>query len=514
MKRNRWLQAALALLLVAAAARFLLHVANMPPYAGMDEIFHVARLDFVAREQRNPSAAEPSIAAYLEESVRQKAGVTPAFGIIGPDWSARVAAGMPTPSDRAVPRVSSYGMANYEAQQPSLYYTLAAPLASLVAPTEFQQLRMWRLFSVLLGLTVIACVTIIGMRLFGAAGLVAGILLASMPTWLTLVLRAGNDPFACAALAVAVALTVLEPKRTSGSVFEGVAWGIAFAAKLYTWPAAFALPFLWRMQGASKRRIAIVVAGGTIGVVATVIDLANRTSSALGLFAFDAPATTPAVHAQPDFVEMLKITIATAVWTSGQHWNAMTRLGMILFAGPLLVAIVVGIVQALRGRVDRRLLGAVAAAILLMVAGQILSAVAYTRHAPGGGTLLPVGGKEGWYYFALAPLLFGIAVSAAFTQLVKPRWIVPVVVLWCLLWDVRIHEGALYRDWQGLTTPQRPSVFFRWGPVLPEQKAAIAGRDYRVGPLADFGAMFRLIHLAGAVSVLALAKRRRSDMSS
>ena len=47
-----------ALLAIAAAARLLLQMAALPPYAGLDEIYHVARLVFVAQEGRNPTIDE------------------------------------------------------------------------------------------------------------------------------------------------------------------------------------------------------------------------------------------------------------------------------------------------------------------------------------------------------------------------------------------------------------------------------------------------------------------------
>src|SRR5437588_9672209 len=43
-----------ALVSLAALARLLLQIAALPPYAGLDEVWHVSRLAFVRAEGRNP----------------------------------------------------------------------------------------------------------------------------------------------------------------------------------------------------------------------------------------------------------------------------------------------------------------------------------------------------------------------------------------------------------------------------------------------------------------------------
>ncbi|MDP9360224.1 MAG: hypothetical protein M3P29_02105, partial [Acidobacteriota bacterium] len=54
---------------MCASARLLLQMAALPPYAGLDEVYHVARLSFVRAEHRNPTTTEPSIPPYLMESI-------------------------------------------------------------------------------------------------------------------------------------------------------------------------------------------------------------------------------------------------------------------------------------------------------------------------------------------------------------------------------------------------------------------------------------------------------------
>src|SRR3954453_21376846 len=64
-------QAAHALLIVCPSARRFLQMAGMPPYAGLDEVYHVARLAFVRNEHRNPTTTEASIPLYLIDAIQQ-----------------------------------------------------------------------------------------------------------------------------------------------------------------------------------------------------------------------------------------------------------------------------------------------------------------------------------------------------------------------------------------------------------------------------------------------------------
>jgi hypothetical protein len=108
--------AAYALLLVCAAARLMLQMAALPPYAGLDEIYHVARLAFVRAEHRNPTTSEASMPRYLAPPEM------PAMGEFGARWPAVVAehrgrAIVDRPLTEA--DVTPYVRRNYEAQQTS-----------------------------------------------------------------------------------------------------------------------------------------------------------------------------------------------------------------------------------------------------------------------------------------------------------------------------------------------------------------------------------------------------------
>src|SRR5262245_19192090 len=165
------------LVVIAAAARILLQVLAMPPYAGLDEAWHVARIAFVAREHRNPTITENSIPPYIGAALRGGQ----------PHW---IIADHPLTEGDRVP----YESPNYEAQQPPLYYTLAAPLTSHA--TAIGELRSARLLSALFALIAVIAAASILYRCFGTSGLLVAALIACLPTWETLVARASNDALA------------------------------------------------------------------------------------------------------------------------------------------------------------------------------------------------------------------------------------------------------------------------------------------------------------------------------
>ncbi|HEY6138179.1 MAG TPA: hypothetical protein VI670_10495 [Thermoanaerobaculia bacterium] len=426
---------AYALLIAAAAVRLLIQVAAMPPYAGLDELYHVARLAFVLEEHRNPRMGEASVPPDLEATLERKWDAVPSFALLQTEWRA------PAVRDRAVtPR--PYVRANYEAQQPSLYYSLVAPVARLFPRTVLTQLRVWRFASVVFALVVIVATATIGERWFGGAGILAAACVAFIPTWETLVTRAGNDAFACALVAVALALSVecggraaaLDSGRMAAALHigaEAVAWALAIAAKLYTWPLAIALPFFWRWQRASRWRVAVVIAACIASAALTMGDLAARTGTAIGVHFTHAGGAL-------SVVDLIKVTIASAAWTSGEHWDALRPLGIALYALPIVVAI------ALSAR--RRDLLLLAAAVLAAFA--LAQAVNFVKSAR-------VGGGEGWYWFVTVP----IVVPALLAPAVK-RF--PFVALWIVAWDAVITTH-LVQTWAGRMTPGNPSRLFRWG---------------------------------------------------
>lgn len=500
-----------AILAVTTAVRLMLQISQMPPYAGLDEIYHVARLVFARVEGRNPTVAEPSIPRYLERSVLQESGEQPAFGVIGERWPDVVASGA-TITERPIPEgeLRGYGMANYEAQHPSLPYSVAAGvLPRSLLSTDLGPLRFWRLLSVAFGVITVLAIGWTGWVVAGERGILAAAILPSLPTWETLVARAGNDAFACAAIAVAVAISVSRPRSSAAVVAEGVAWGIALAAKLYSWPAAVILPWLWVRQGATRRRILTVLLIGAAGLLATVAELAIRTDNPIGLFAFDPMNTSAAEPAAIRWSEVAKTIILTFAWTSGQHWNALTPAGLVLLGVPLLALLAPAITSAVRSKAGRDALVTAAIAAASFGIAQVVKLLAYLRIARAEGLALPPGGKEGWYWYALAPIFVGILLAILFDH-VRWRPVLGGLVLWIALADVTLHEGALFRDWAGTTTPSVRGTLVRWG------DSTSPGAPVGVGPLAGHALPMRAAHLAGLawIAGLVLARNVRAPKES
>src|ERR1041385_5383537 len=75
-----------ALVGVAACARLLLQVAALPPYAGLDEVWHVSRLAFVHAEGRNPDIRENSVPRYVASATANDPAFPADFGHIGARW--------------------------------------------------------------------------------------------------------------------------------------------------------------------------------------------------------------------------------------------------------------------------------------------------------------------------------------------------------------------------------------------------------------------------------------------
>ncbi|HUP43918.1 MAG TPA: hypothetical protein VM779_00240 [Thermoanaerobaculia bacterium] len=501
---SRWLWIVLA---VAALARLHLQMAAHPPYSGLDELHHVARLAFTLQEGRSPTMREPSLPPYLRASMKGEGGLPHSFEALGARWPQAVAERSDLLADRPLTAADRrpYEGANYEAQQASLYYLVAAPLARLLpVRTPLAELRLWRGFSLFCALVTVLATASIGWRVAGHAGLLAAALLVSLPTWLTLVVRASNDAFACALIASAVAVTLHAPSSRRGHLAEGLLWAGAFAAKLYSWPVAVVLPFLWRMQRAPLRRIVTVVVLGTLAVVITLIDLAMRTNNPLGLFAFDRPPA-PAAPAAIDYAQMLRVLVASFAWTSATHWNALRPLAIALYLGPLVL--IVAWVLARNWREHRPLLALSGIAVVTFALAQAVNAAGYIRIARATGVSVPAGGKEGWYWYALAPLLIGVVLAIVLRRL--PLAAVAAVVLWIVAWDVFIHEGALFQDFAGYTSSTAHDLFFRWGGrTLPFARDLDLER-VSVGPGVQCMLLDRIVHLAALGIVTAGCGRNR-----
>ena len=484
-------QVAYALLIVCASARLLLQMAAMPPYAGLDEVYHVARLAFVRAEHRNPTTSEVSIPPYLMRSIAngRNAGVLagiamPAMGEAGEQWSAIVSRGnviVDQPLTNA--DLKPYVVKNYEAQQTSLYYSLAAPLVPI--RSALFELRVWRAMSLLFALITVLATGEIGRRWFGPIGILGGAILVSLPTWETLVMRAGNDAFACMLAAIAVLISVCAPKRILGIAAEAIVWGLALNAKMYTWPLLVILPALWLRQRSPKKRVIAVMLVSLIAVLLTLAELSSRTRNPLGVVAFDRPGGV-VYDAKISVSEIVRVTIASAAWTSGQFNDALRPMAIALYLGPIVLMLLVAV--WLRSETER----SVGRPIFLAVAALGFFALAQGYNvvacvlANRGGNPIPIGGKEGWYWYVLAPVIIPALLVPALKRWRAAAW-------WIVVWDVIITEGALFHDLAGMTSPAHGSILFRWGPLHAPFTAHLDGIG--VGPLAAWTTVIRIVHL-------------------
>jgi hypothetical protein len=519
-------QTAYALLIVCASARLLLQLAAMPPYAGLDEVYHLARLAFVRAEHRNPTTTEASIPPYLMRSIeaahmppdaeaapaRRNAGVPagwpagvprlrsfnaamPAMGEAGEQWPAIVARGNII-NDRPLnpADLQPYVVQNYEAQQTSLYYSLAAPLVPIRSAVF--ELRAWRAMSLLFALITVLATAEIGRRWLGPIGILGGAILVSLPTWETLVIRAGNDAFACMLAAIAVLISVCAPKRALGINAERIAWGLALNAKMYTWPLLVILPILWWRQRAPKSRMIAVTIVAAIAVLLTFAELSSRTSNPLGVVAFDRPGGV-VYDANVSISEIVRVTIASFAWTSGQFNDAMRPIAIALYLGPILIAVI-----AARKTATRQPGNLATAALLAFALAQTYNVIACVL-ARRGGNDIPIGGKEGWYWYVLAPVIIPALLGPALK-----RW--RIAAWWIVIWDVVITEVALFHDFAGITSPAHGSILFRWGPLHAPFTAHLGGIG--VGPLAALTTAIRLVHLIAFFSLESfLQHMRRND---
>jgi hypothetical protein len=120
-----------------------------------------------------------------------------------------------------------------------------------------------------------------------------------------------------------------------------------------------------------------------------------------------------------------------------------------------------------------------------------------------GGNPIPIGGKEGWYWYVLMPVVLPALLVPALA-----RW--RIAAWWLVIWDVVITEVALFHDFAGTTSPMHGSMLFRWGPLHGPFTAHLGGIG--VGPLAGWTTAIRIVHLAAFFSLESLLQRmRRND---
>lgn len=455
----------LVLVFVAAFARLLLQVLSMPPYAGLDESFHVARASFAARAGRSPAGDEPSVPAYILRSLRKDVRSPWSFAGLGPAWPDAIRGRRERWPDPRVTRDRGTAptLANYQAQHPSLYYAIAGRALGLFPDRrQLAELMALRIASALFGSLAVVAAALVGGRLYGRSGVLAGALLGTAPTWIALVGRAGNDALAVAAFAGGLVLSTRSRATPLSIGAEAALWAIAVATKATTWPLLVVVAVSARTRRWPLPRLLAVGAAAGFSFVLTALDLWARTGSPLGDQGFAAgTAAVPATAGSAALPKMLRVLVASAIWPGAQHGNALTAFGMGLFVLPFLVLFLLARPGHGRRPRPRALIIASGSAF---AAAQAVHAFGFVREAIRSGRPEPLGGFEGWYLWTLGPLLVPALLGWAFHRLRRARVLPFLFVVWLVAWDVRIHEGALYLDYAGETSPDSPSRLFRWGP--------------------------------------------------
>jgi hypothetical protein len=428
---------AVILLTIAAFSRLLLQILSMPPYAGLDELYHAARVEFGREEGRQPAMSEPSMPLQFVWAGGGAPNVPPSFSTLGAKWPEVMQRERGPWPDPQLARLGYHG-ANYEAQQPSLWYWLAARLP---AGTMLGQLLALRLFSVVCALVIVFVAMRLGTPAWAA-------LLVCVPSWLVLIPRASNDGLACAALALALVL----PRG------QAAWWPIGIAAKGYVAPLLAIIPLR-----ASKRMIALIAAVVAVTMLFVMSDLRERAGSAIGLQQFGGSTATTAPVAI-DYSACVTAFIASFAWPGAEHGNALRPVPIVVFLAPLLAMLALAFAKT-----DRRTKLTVALAVAAFLAAQSIHFAGFVMKAMREGRALPEGGYEGWYIYALAPLAFGLLLPKL------PRRALLFAAFWLLAWDVVIHEGGLFRDYAGLTAPFLDSSLFRWSGAMFRPAAYGAG---------------------------------------
>jgi hypothetical protein len=244
--------------------------------------------------------------------------------------------------------------------------------------------------------------------------------------------------------------------------------------------------------------VIVVLTGCVLGAMMVFADLSRRTSNALGVVAFDRPHRPP-LPSGVDISEIVRVTIASGAWTSGQHWNALTPLGIALMFGPLLLLALFAAVQC-RHRYNG-LLALPVAAMIAFAGAQLFNVISCVL-ARRSGNPVTIGGKEGWYWYVLAPMLMAVVLPPILSC---RRYITVAFVAWLLLLDVTISEVSLFHDYSGATSPLHPSRLFRWGPLLPPFTADLG--SIAVGPFASSLGVLRAMHVLSLAMLTLLVVR-------
>ena len=249
-----------------------------------------------------------------------------------------------------------------------------------------------------------------------------------------------------------------------------------------------------------------------VAIVLTFAELSSRTGNPLGVVAFDRPGGTQ-YEANVSISEIVRVTIASAAWTSGQYNDALRPAAIALYLGPIVLIMLLAVRRRdpsapLRagsagpaGGTPAFLAFAALGAFALAQTYNVIACVLARR----GGNPIPIGGKEGWYWYVLAPIVI-------------PALIAPALARW------RWPRGG---SWSGMSSSPRSRSFTTSQGRRRRRMARCSFAGVRctpftahlgeigVGPLAAWTTAIRLVHLTAFFSLESILQRlRRNDRNN
>ncbi|MGH9400108.1 MAG: glycosyltransferase family 39 protein [Thermoanaerobaculia bacterium] len=471
-------RAALRLLVAAFLLRALFLDLALPYGDPLDEWFHFAYAQFVSQEGHLPGPVEPSIAKEFE---RPGALLPRSTLFVGMKTTWRELAALPDTERVARRRFSyryvpgdrrTYLFANYETQQPPLFYLLAAgPLALLPESPLDVRLLVVRVLASILAAAAIVLAYLFFRTLFARRpALAVTAALVAFPALGSFVGRFTNDALAVPIIAAMLPFFV---RASEGRLTRrrAVILSLLLAAglwtKLYVLTLLPAAPIAALLAPRPRRRAAVarsLMAAGAALVVFVPWMLRQHALSGdwlgltptkeavlLRLGPMQAVAAAPSLLRLELFGTFARTFLYPGTWSV---MGASSAGAAALAAGLLLLAAIpaLGRTPATARRRRRWAVGGVAVALFLI--GHAAHAAAFAAIARARGEPIGFGG-EGWYVLVLLPVF--VAAAAAFGKSVGPRAAALSAALF-LSGEAWMTFGALPAVYAGAAEPGRVSA--------------------------------------------------------
>ncbi len=504
-------------------------LAMTPLGEGMDVFGHLSYVAFYGENGRAPHPDEPSVPSWIPGVRRAVPAPDPSAG--GErylEWAradarvrqARRAAALDPPAASG----AGYAGANYEAQQPPLYYWLASRLDLLLAPHRDLARRVFALAALsecLVAIGLVAVFLTFRLHADDADAALALLAFAWYPNLLALFGRPTNDSLAFALMAWA--LLLMCRSRRDGSMRPLAASGVLLVLAAFTKFYALALVPVYllcalfpagRTGWARLGGAAAIVAAGLGALVERNLEAAGRWMPLLELRvphpAGFAGTLGALLHVPPVW---FAAGMARGFWWSG-YWSFLSP-GAFYYLPPLAVG---GLLlvrprgQAAAKRTALREAWPHLAALGFFLAAMLWHAAEFRVYAAQGGPGT-VRGNEGWYANVLLASVFvlGLLLLKDRVQPKTARSLLAGAAAFLMIWNV-VGRLALAAFWTGRAV--RPRGFGFEALRAAGGAAGSAWSDLEslpgvIGPLA-WTSLLPLAVAAGATVVL-IARLRQAD---